>query len=110
MKAPSSFDFFTLDGVNDEKDADILGAFLKQFYESAVYVPKFVVVPMAVAEAPDIAEWLTENRGSKVTIVVAGDAPADDGHGRKTRVSLDMLQRALAADGDKTETADRAFG
>jgi excinuclease ABC subunit C len=64
-------DFFTLDGVSDESDGDILGSFLKQFYESAVYVPKAVVVPFPVPEASLIAEWLTEKRGSKVTIAVA---------------------------------------
>jgi excinuclease ABC subunit C len=64
-------DFFTLDGVQDEKDADVLGSFLKQFYESAVYVPKHVVVPFAVPEASLIEEWLTEKRGSKVKITVA---------------------------------------
>jgi excinuclease ABC subunit C len=64
-------DFFTLDGVQDEKDADVLGAFIKQFYESAVYVPKNVVVPFAVPEASLIEEWLSEKRGSKVVIAVA---------------------------------------
>ena len=33
----------------DETDADVLGSFLKQFYESATYVPKPVVVPFARA-------------------------------------------------------------
>ena len=45
---------------------DVLGSFLKQFYESAVYIPKKVVVPFAVPEASLIEEWLTEKRGSKV--------------------------------------------
>jgi excinuclease ABC subunit C len=57
--------------VQDEKDTDVLGAFIKQFYESAVYVPKNVVVPFAVPEASLIEEWLSEKRGSKVVIAVA---------------------------------------
>ncbi|HLF77426.1 MAG TPA: excinuclease ABC subunit UvrC, partial [Dehalococcoidia bacterium] len=61
-------DFFTLDGVQDETDGDVLGSFLKQFYESAVYVPKTVVVPFAIPESGLIEEWLTQKRGSKVTI------------------------------------------
>ena len=64
-------DFFTLDGVKDETDGEVLGSFLKQYYESAVYVPKTVVVPFAVPEASLIAEWLGERRGGKVTIAVA---------------------------------------
>jgi excinuclease ABC subunit C len=101
-------DFFTLDGVAEEQDADILGAFLKQFYESAVYVPKFVVVPMAVPESALIEEWLSQRRGSKVTVV-----PAQRGTRRRmtelaaenARESLDMLRVRWLADTDKTQTA-----
>ena len=64
-------DFFALDGVQDEADGDVLGSFLKQFYESAVYVPKHVVVPFPVPESGLIAEWLTERRGSKVDVAAA---------------------------------------
>ncbi len=101
-------DFFTLDGVKDETDANVLGSFLKQFYESAVYVPRSVVVPFAVPEAGLIAEWLTERRGTKVTI-----AAAQRGTRRRmvelaaenARESLDMLRVRWLADSNKTEQA-----
>ena len=47
----------------DEPDGEVLSSFLKQFYESAVYVPKAVVVPFAVPEASLIEEWLSTKRG-----------------------------------------------
>ena len=84
-------DFFTLDGVQDETDADVLGAFVKQFYESAVYMPKNVVVPFAVPEASLIEEWLTEKRGSKVVIAVRparhAAPPHRDGDAERARVA-----------------------
>ena len=39
-------DFFTLDGVQARRTRTCCGSFLKQFYESAIYVPKTVVVPL----------------------------------------------------------------
>ncbi len=101
-------DFFTLDGVKDEADGEVLGSFLKQFYESAVYVPKTVVVPFAVPEAALIGEWLSEQRGSKVSIVVA-----QRGVRRRmtelatanARESLDMLRVRWLADSDKRDQA-----
>ncbi len=92
-------DFFTLDGVQDETDADVLGSFLKQFYESAVYVPKFVVVPFAVPEAALIAEWLTREARLEGDIAVAqrGVAAAHgrDGGRERARVA-GHAARALA--------------
>lgn len=101
-------DFFTLDGVNDERDADVLGAFLKQFYESAVHVPKFVVVPIAVPESDLIAEWLSDRRGSKVALVVAQKGTRrrmTEMAAENARESLDMLRVRWLADADKTQTA-----
>jgi excinuclease ABC subunit C len=101
-------DFFTLDGVAEEQDADVLGAFLKQFYESAVYVPKFVVVPMEVPESALIEEWLSERRGSRVTIVVAQRGTRrrmTEMAAENARESLDMLRVRWLADSDKTQTA-----
>jgi excinuclease ABC subunit C len=101
-------DFFTLDGVAEEQDADILGAFLKQFYESAVYVPRFVVVPMEVPESALIEEWLSERRGSRVTIVVAQRGTRrrmTEMAAENARESLDMLRVRWLADSDKTQTA-----
>src|SRR5690606_32980032 len=37
-------DFFMLDGTKDASDKEILGAFLAQFYESATYVPRTVLL------------------------------------------------------------------
>ncbi len=101
-------DFFTLDGAENELDGEILGSFLKQFYESAVYIPKTVVLPIAVPEAPLIAEWLTERRGSKVTITAAQRGTRRrmvDLASENARESLDMLRVRWLADTTKRDQA-----
>ena len=44
-------DSFTLGGAKDETDADVMASFIKQFYESATYVPRRVVVPVELPRA-----------------------------------------------------------
>lgn len=63
-------DNFTLDGTRDESDGDVMASFLKQFYESATYVPRRVLVPFALPEQALIEEFLTERRGGRVEILV----------------------------------------
>jgi excinuclease ABC subunit C len=101
-------DFFTLDGVKDEPDGEVLGSFLKQFYESAVYVPKHVVVPFAVPESGLMAEWLTGKRGTKVNVAVAQRGVRrrmTDLAAENARESLDMLRVRWLADSDKRDQA-----
>jgi len=59
-------DTFALDGAADEPDAIVLAGFLEQFYQSAPYVPRRVLLPFAVADQPLIQEWLSQRRGGKV--------------------------------------------
>ncbi len=101
-------DFFTLDGAQDESDAEVLGSFLKQFYESAVYIPKSVVVPFPVTEASDIAEWLTERKGTKVNVAVAQRGVRrrmTDLATENARESLDMLRVRWLSDSEKRDEA-----
>ena len=63
-------DSFTMDGTKGESDADVIASFVKQFYESATYVPRRVIVPMALPEADLIGAWLTERRGTNVELLV----------------------------------------
>ena len=63
-------DHFALDGASDEPDAEVMNSFLKQFYESATYVPRKVLLPAPVPEQALIEEWLSERRGSRVSLLV----------------------------------------
>src|SRR3990172_6131024 len=56
-------DHFTLDGAQDVADGEVLASFLKQFYGSATYVPRRLLLPFALPEATLLAAWLGERRG-----------------------------------------------
>ena len=61
-------DNFILEGVTGETDGAVLCNFLLQFYESAQYIPKLVVVPLDPDERVTIEELLSEKRGSLVEV------------------------------------------
>jgi len=62
-------DHFPLDGAKDEPDAEVVNGFLKQFYESSTYVPRTVLLPLQVPEKTEIEAWLSEKRGSRVSLL-----------------------------------------
>ena len=62
-------DTFALDGAAEEPDAVVLAGFLEQFYQSAAYVPRRVLLPFAVADQPLIQDWLSQRRGSQVEVL-----------------------------------------
>ncbi|MCH7488916.1 MAG: excinuclease ABC subunit UvrC, partial [Chloroflexi bacterium] len=109
-------DHFALDGAGEASDGEVLASFLKQFYESATYVPRRLLLPVEVPEIELLAAWLSERRGRPVQIVVpqrgekrrlvemannnAAEAQ-DQAHARwladsgKTQAALDELQEEL---------------
>ena len=50
--------------------ATALGAFISQYYQNAVFVPKTVVLPMRIESVEVIENWLSEKRGSRVGLHV----------------------------------------
>ena len=63
---------FTLTAFAEQSRAEILTAFVKQFYSGTAYIPKEIILQDGlVAEECDlIAEYLSEKRGSRVTLTV----------------------------------------
>jgi len=61
-------DNFVVEGVTGETDGAVLCNFLLQFYESAQYIPKLVVVPAEPDDRETMEELLTEKRGSHVEV------------------------------------------
>jgi excinuclease ABC subunit C len=101
-------DRFTLDGAQDEADAEVMGSFLKQFYQSATYVPRRIVLPLAVPEQELIQSWLSQRRGGPVQLLIPR-------RGEKRRLveiatdnareSLEMERVRWLADTGKTRAA-----
>lgn len=65
-------EFFPMQARVDDSEADILQAFVTQFYEDAAIVPPRLVMQYAMLpeESMMIEEWLSGKRGGKVTIHV----------------------------------------
>jgi excinuclease ABC subunit C len=101
-------DTFTLEGVSDELEEQVVASFLKQFYQSATYVPQRILLPCRVAEAPLIQAWLSQMRGSKTELVVP-----QRGEKRRlvtmaeenAREALQMMRARWLADSGKTQAA-----
>ncbi len=64
-------DHFLLTGAGlDEEQADVLTAFLKQYYSQAAFIPREILLPTALPEAELIAGWLGGLREGKVELLV----------------------------------------
>jgi excinuclease ABC subunit C len=101
-------DSFTLDGTKDESDGDVMASFLKQFYESATYVPRRVIVPCELPEQLLIESWLTERRGGRVELLVPQRGEKRrlvEMAANNARESLDMARVKWLADRGKTQSA-----
>jgi excinuclease ABC subunit C len=101
-------DAFTLEGVADEPKDQVMASFLKQFYQSATYVPRRILLPTCPADAPLIQAWLSEVRGGKAELVVPqrGEkrqlvATAEE----NARETLQVMQAKWLADTGKTRAA-----
>ena len=61
---------YYLNDADPESLATALSAFISQYYQNAVFVPKTVVLPMPIESVGLIENWLTEKRGSRVGLHV----------------------------------------
>ncbi len=101
-------DSFTLDGTKDEADGDVMASFIKQFYESATYIPKRVIVPIELPERALIESWLAERRGGRVELLVPQRGEKRrlvEMAANNARESLDMARVKWLADRGKTYNA-----
>jgi excinuclease ABC subunit C len=81
---------FIVTGARDVADAEVLGSFLLQYYASTPAIPRQVLVPAVPADAGDLAAFLSERRGSRVTV----DVPQ---RGEKRRLLALATQNAVEA-------------
>ena len=101
-------DSFTLDGTQQASDAEVLGAFLAQFYESATYIPRTVLLSGAPDDRDQLRAMLRERRGGAVDIHVPqrGEQRALVASSEENaREALAMHRTRWLADRDKTHAA-----
>jgi excinuclease ABC subunit C len=56
-------EYFVLDGTQEAGDAELVEAFVKQFYTEATHIPDRILLPTEVEEARIIEAWLKGKRG-----------------------------------------------
>ena len=107
---------FLLQGSEEESDADILAAFLSQYYHRAAFVPREVLLPLAIAEEERalLESWLTEKKhGIKVQLLVPQRGTKRDivamAEGNAEKYLADEAARIKQAD-EKTMGAVRELG
>lgn len=61
---------FVIPDTFEEAREEILSSFIKQFYLGTAYVPKEIFIEKEIDDMATIVDWLSEKRGSKVTIRV----------------------------------------
>jgi excinuclease ABC subunit C len=85
-----------------------MASFLKQFYQSATFVPRRILLPTCPADAPLIQAWLSERSGRRAVLAVPQRgakrqlvATAEE----NARESLQVMQARWLADTGKTRAA-----
>jgi excinuclease ABC subunit C len=61
---------FIVEGARDVPDGEVLGSFMQQYYASTDSVPREVLVPSVPPDADGLAAFLSDRRGSRVTVSV----------------------------------------
>ena len=96
---------FLLSGSEDESDQDILTAFLQQYYHRATFIPREVLLPMALDanEQAVLETFLTEKKhGSKVHLLCPQRGTKRD----IVLMAADNARKHLADEAVKREQAD----
>jgi excinuclease ABC subunit C len=86
-------------------DAELLAAFVQQYYASGTYIPDEVVVPVPLDDAVVLAEWLTAARGKRVRLLW----PQRGTRTRLVELADKNAAAAMAARRDKGADAEAAL-
>ncbi|HCU08605.1 MAG TPA: excinuclease ABC subunit UvrC, partial [Clostridiales bacterium] len=61
---------FPLGDLHPGEEADLAGAFIQQYYDANVLIPREILVEKLPVDAALLSEWLTAQKGSKVSVSV----------------------------------------
>lgn len=62
----------------DVKDADVLTAFIEQFYFEIPRLPDEIIIPSTIPDMKELSSWLSESNGHDVKISKASDTRTQD--------------------------------
>ena len=61
---------FLLKGSEEEEEADILYAFLSQYYHDAAFLPREILLPFMITDANLLSKFLEDKKGSRVYLLI----------------------------------------
>jgi excinuclease ABC subunit C len=68
-------DNFIMEGTRDDPVAEVVGQFVKQFYDSASHIPRVVLVGAELEDSVVVTDWLSARRGGPVEVAVPQRGP-----------------------------------
>jgi excinuclease ABC subunit C len=63
-------DHFLMEGARYSSYGEILSQFVKQFYDSAMFIPPLLLLQHELTDTNVVSEWLTSKKGVKVNIKI----------------------------------------
>jgi excinuclease ABC subunit C len=87
---------FVVEGARDVGADEVLGSFLQQYYATTDALPRALLVPLMPAAADDLAAFLADRRGVRVTITVPGRGEKRRLVSLATRNAEEALERERA--------------
>jgi excinuclease ABC subunit C len=81
---------FIVEGARDVTDSEVLGSFLQQYYASTDAVPRALLTPLMPSDADELATYLADRRGVRVSITVPE-------RGEKRRLVALAIENAVEA-------------
>ncbi|MCS6775662.1 MAG: excinuclease ABC subunit UvrC [Chloroherpetonaceae bacterium] len=61
---------YLVEGTDEQTEAEIIREFVKQYYQSASYIPQEILLPHEMDEIEVVQAWLRQRKGRKVEIRV----------------------------------------
>ncbi|MGZ8513191.1 MAG: excinuclease ABC subunit UvrC [Candidatus Limnocylindria bacterium] len=101
---------FIVEGARDVTDAEVLGSFLQQYYATTDALPRALLVPLMPADADDLAAYLADRRGVRVTITVPERGEKRRLVGMASQNAVEALSRERAEWLADTAKRDEALG
>ena len=92
-----------MNGNITDEPAQILTAFVEQFYSGTPYLPKEVVVPIELEEREIIEKYLSDRRGSHVKIVI----PQKGDKKKMLQLAEDNAKLVLAQDMERIKRQEK---
>lgn len=101
---------FIVEGARDVPDGEVLGSFLQQYYASTDAVPRALLTALMPSEADELAGYLADRRGVRVTITVPERGEKRRLVALATGNAVEALARERAAWMADTARRDEALG